>query len=41
MPLVARGGVLGPTEEMLTSIERELRRAGGEMIFEDELQGLN
>jgi hypothetical protein len=28
--------VRGPTEEGLASIERELRRAGGEMIFEDE-----
>ena len=27
---------LRSTEEGLVSIERELRRAGGEMIFEDE-----
>jgi hypothetical protein len=40
-PLVARGGVSGQTEEILASIERELRRAGGEMIFEDEPQELN
>ncbi len=33
---VARGGVFGPTEAGLASIERELRRAGGEMILEDE-----
>lgn len=33
---VARGDVFGPTEAGLASIERELRRAGGEMILEDE-----
>jgi hypothetical protein len=35
---VAHGGVLGPTEDGLASVERELRRAGGEMSFEDEPQ---
>ncbi len=36
LPRVARGGVLEPTEYALASVERELRRAGGEMIFEAE-----
>jgi Putative DNA-binding domain len=35
---VARGGVFGPSEDALASIQRELRRAGGEMIFENEAQ---
>jgi hypothetical protein len=38
LPRVARGGVFGPTEEALASVGRELRRAGGEMIFESEPQ---
>jgi hypothetical protein len=36
LPKIARGGVFGPTEDALASIERELRRASGEVIFEDE-----
>jgi hypothetical protein len=41
MAIVARGPVSGPTKDTLTSIERELRRATGEPILEDESQELN
>lgn len=34
--IVGRGPVFGPTEEAMASIERELRRAVGEPIFEAE-----